>query len=94
MSDNEDLVDARPIKEGKDPLAEGNTLINPDNTEDHNTYEVLETSEGVRQMEQRAARMAKEYDLAPTTVTPIRSRVRPNKSEKDLTDATKGRKGR
>jgi len=89
----EDTVDARPIGEGKDPLAEGNTLVNPSNTEDHNTYEILETSEGVRQAEKNIARMTEEYH-APPAVVPSRVRVRPNKSEKDLAEATKNRKGR
>lgn len=85
---NEDTVDARPIKEGKDPLSEGNTLVNPDNTEDHNTYEVLETAEGVRQAEINAARMVEEYHTAPTAA-PARVRVRPNKSEAELADTIK-----
>lgn len=39
-----DQVEARPIGEGKDPLAEGNTLHNPTNSEAETHYEVKETS--------------------------------------------------
>jgi hypothetical protein len=41
------LVEARPIGEGKDPLAEGNTLVNPTNTEAETHYEVKERSADV-----------------------------------------------
>jgi hypothetical protein len=41
------LAEARPIGEGKDPLAEGNTLVNPTNTEAETHYEVKEKSEDV-----------------------------------------------
>lgn len=41
------LVESRPIGEGKDPLAEGNTLVNPTNTEAETHYEVKEKSEDV-----------------------------------------------
>lgn len=41
------LAEARPIGEGKDPLAEGNTLVNPSNTEAETHYEVKEKSEDV-----------------------------------------------
>lgn len=40
-------VEARPIGEGKDPLAEGNTLENPSNTEAETHYNVKERSEDV-----------------------------------------------
>lgn len=52
MAKDDFAVDARPIKEGKDPLAEGNTLVNPMGTnEDDNVYELLESSEDVRKFE-------------------------------------------
>lgn len=41
------LAEARPVGEGKDPLAEGNTLVNPTNTEAETHYEVKEKSEDV-----------------------------------------------
>lgn len=49
--DSDFVIDARPKTEGKDPLAEGNTLINPTNSEDENVYELLESSEDVRKAE-------------------------------------------
>ena len=41
------LVDARPVKEGKDPLSEGNTLV----VAGDKHYELLESSEDVRKAE-------------------------------------------
>lgn len=45
------LVEARPIGEGKDPLAEGNTLVNPTNSEAETHYQVKERSDDVRASE-------------------------------------------
>lgn len=42
-----DAAEARPIGEGKDPLAEGNTLENPSNTEAETHYNIKERSEDV-----------------------------------------------
>lgn len=44
-------VEARPQHQGKDPLAEGNTLVNPTNTEAETHYEVKERSEDVQASE-------------------------------------------
>lgn len=46
----ETTVEARPQYEGKDPLAEGNTLHNPTNSEAETHYKVTETSEAVSQI--------------------------------------------
>lgn len=46
-SSDQSKAEARPIGEGKDPLAEGNTLVNPSNTEAETHYEVKERSEDV-----------------------------------------------
>ena len=88
----EDIVNARPIKEGKDPLAEGNTLV--PKGEKH--YAVLETSEDIRKEEKNAARMREEYHVAPPTAAnplkmPHKTR---NESKTELEKALKGRKGR
>lgn len=71
------LVEARPIGEGKDPLAEGNTLVNPTNTEAETHYEVKEKSEDVAAQEaqntidgQDANQRAEQHnasDAAPVT---------------------------
>lgn len=44
-------AEARPVGEGKDPLAEGNTLVNPSNTEAETHYDVKERSDDVRASE-------------------------------------------
>lgn len=54
---SDDQVEARPIGEGKDPLADGNTLENPTNTEAETHYKVKEKSEDV-QAEENASRIA------------------------------------
>ena len=46
-----DQVEARPVGQGKDPLAEGNTLENPTNTEAETHYNVKEKSEDVQARE-------------------------------------------
>jgi len=83
-----DLVEARPVKEGYDPLAAGNSLANPTNTEDANTYEVLESVEEVIKAEKEGARITKEYQVhAQVQARPARKVA--NKSEKDLAEAIK-----
>lgn len=91
MADNENIISSRVIGEGKDPLSEGNTMT----VADDGHYELLETSEGVRQAEKRQARMAEEYHTAPTTVGP-RHKAMPNKSSEELVKVVKTskRKGR
>lgn len=87
--DSEFSVDARPIGEGKDPLAEGNTLVNPKgSTEDDNVYELLESSEDVRKAEATTpARPRATYDAPQVVIPKIRSVH--NKSEEDLAKAIK-----
>lgn len=48
-------VEARPIGEGKDPLAEGNTLENPSNTEAETHYNVKERGADVQAAENTIA---------------------------------------
>lgn len=48
---NVDQAEARPVGQGKDPLAEGNTLVNPTNSEAETHYEVKERSEDVQAKE-------------------------------------------
>lgn len=77
---NTDKVEARPIGEGKDPLADGNTLVNPTNTEAETHYEVKERSDDVRAAEntidgQDANERAEEHNTqltqgAPSHATP------------------------
>jgi hypothetical protein len=92
MSIEEDFkVEARPVKEGKDPLAEGNTLVNPTNTEDDGVYELLESSEDVRKAEKtlRSTVIKPEAGYqAPQVVVPKIRNVH-NKSEKDLAEVVK-----
>lgn len=45
------VAEARPIGQGKDPLAEGNTLVNPTNSEAETHYEVKERGEDVQTAE-------------------------------------------
>lgn len=47
----QDQVEARPQGQGKDPLAEGNTLVNPTNTEAETHYDVKQTSEQASQID-------------------------------------------
>jgi hypothetical protein len=47
-----DQAEARPIGEGKDPLAEGNTLVNPTNTEAETHYDIKEKSSDVSEAEE------------------------------------------
>jgi len=51
-SANKNLAEARPVGQGKDPLAEGNTLVNPTNSEAETHYEVKERSEDVQAQSQ------------------------------------------
>lgn len=53
-------VEARPQHQGKDPLAEGNTLVNPTNTEAETHYEVKERSEDVQKASEIAGQNANE----------------------------------
>lgn len=50
-TDSGDQVEARPVGQGKDPLAEGNTLVNSTNTEAETHYNVKERSEDVQASE-------------------------------------------
>lgn len=90
-ADSEFAVDARPIKEGKDPLAEGNTLINPQGTsEDDNIYELLESSEDVR----KAEKLITKKDIKINTGFPVQLTVPKvrnvhNKSEEELAEVVK-----
>lgn len=102
MSDNlvdpDFAVDARPVKEGKDPLAEGNTLVNPKgSSEDDNVYELLESSEDVRKAEKLLPKRDPK-PLHPHSVQVEIPKIRrvKNKSEEELEKAVKSshRKGR
>lgn len=50
-SSDKSVAEARPIGQGKDPLAEGNTLKNPSNTEAETHYDVKERGEDVQKAE-------------------------------------------
>lgn len=98
MEESDFIVKARPIKEGKDPLAEGNTLVNPKGTtEDDGIYELLESSEDVRQAEKLVDKVivGPTGHHVPQLQIPKIRRVR-NKSEDELAQAVKNskRKGR
>ena len=89
--DSDFEVDARPIGEGKDPLAEGNTLINPmGSSEDDNVYELLESSEDVR----KAEKLLPKRDPQPSHPGSVQLQVPKirsikNKSEEELAQALK-----
>lgn len=86
-----DTVNARPIKEGYDPLTAGNSLSNPTNSDDHNTYEVLESVEEVMKAEKEGARITKEYQVHAQAPARPAKKV-PNKSEAQLAEAVKSSK--
>lgn len=98
VEDSEFAVDARPVKEGKDPLAEGNTLINPKgSSEDDNVYELLESSEDVRKAEKLLPKKdVKEHFGYPFQLQVPKVRQVKNKSEDELEEVIKSsnRKGR
>lgn len=50
---DEGAVEARPQHQGKDPLAEGNTLVNPTNSEAETHYEVKERGADVQEAENK-----------------------------------------
>ncbi len=79
-----DMVEARPIGEGKDPLADGNTLVNPSNTEAETHYEVKESSEEVSKIDgQNANQRAEEHNAQAGQVNDTPQQVEvPNRTEK------------
>jgi ABC-type uncharacterized transport system YnjBCD substrate-binding protein len=59
------VAEARPVGMGKDPLAEGNTLVNPSNSEAETHYEVKQRSADVQASEingQNANERAEEHN--------------------------------
>lgn len=94
------VYETRPKGETKDPLAEGVRLYNPSNTEGEKYYE---TDESEMRAEEEAKRLRKlglsskpAHPNSPEAYTPP---TRPahkarNKSEDELAEATKNRKGR
>lgn len=85
------IVDARPIKEGYDPLTAGNSLSNPTNTEDHNSYEVLESVAEVIKAEKEGVRIKQEYQVHAQVAARPAKKV-PNKSEAQLAEVIKSSK--
>lgn len=91
-------VEARPIGEGKDPLAEGATLHNPTNSEGETHYEA-DTSEldaeataaenriGGQDANQRAEQHNAESDVLPHTANPEQDEVAANRVD-DTAQAT------
>ena len=80
------LVDARPVKEGKDPLSEGNTLV----VADDGHYELLESSEDVRKAEKLLPKKTP-HSTHPQNVqleVPKHRQVK-NKSELELAETVK-----
>ena len=88
-----DQVEARPIGEGKDPLAEGNTLENPTNTEAETHYKVKERSEDVQKTSKIAGKNANER-AEVHNAQQAQPHNSSNESNEDLADATEGREGR
>lgn len=97
-STTSDQVEARPIGQGKDPLADGNTLVNPTNTEAETHYDVKERSEDVQAQDaqnkidgQDANQRAEEHNTALAQGAP--DHATPNQSEGDQQEAAEGREG-
>lgn len=97
---NSDQAEARPIGEGKDPLAEGNTLENPSNTEAETHYNVKERSEDVQAQDaqnkisgQNANERAEEHNAQSADAS---ANAVPNESTADQDEAADGsdREGR
>lgn len=83
-------VEARPIGSGKDPLAEGNTLSNPSNTEAETHYDVKERSEDVQAAEntingQDANERAEQHNTQLAQGAP--DHETPNQDESDQEEA-------
>lgn len=83
-----DQAEARPIGQGKDPLAEGNTLVNPTNTEAETHYEVKERSDDVRAAEtsingQDANERAEQHNNALTQGAPDHDTPNHDTTEQD-----------
>lgn len=88
----EGQAEARPIGQGKDPLAEGNTLVNPTNTEAETHYDVKERGEDVQAQEaentingQDANERAEQHNAQSGNVNDTPDHVEvPNRSEEQL----------
>lgn len=94
--DSDFVVDARPIKEGKDPLADGNTLVNPKgSSEDDNVYELLESSDDVRKAEALIPRKNTSIPRPhgyPVQLNVPKIRNVKNKGEEELAETVKSSK--
>lgn len=87
---NSDQAEARPVGEGKDPLAEGNTLVNPSNTEAETHYDVKERSEDV-QTSQIAGQDANERAEEHNAQAAVPAAEVPNSTEAEQDEAAEGR---
>lgn len=89
-SQSEGQVEARPIGQGKDPLAEGNTLVNPSNTEAETHYDVKQTSEEASKIDgQDANQRAEQHNTELTQGAP--DHETPNHDQTDQDEAAEGR---
>lgn len=91
---NDSMTEARPIGAGKDPLAEGNTLVNPTNTEAETHYEVKERGEDVQAAEtsingQDANERAEQHNQQLTQGAP--SHDTPNHDTEEQDEVAEGR---
>lgn len=89
-SNTTDQVEARPIGQGKDPLAEGNTLANPTNSEAETHYDVKEKSEDVQAASQIAGQDANERAEEHNAQTAVLSDV-PNSDAAEQDQVAEGR---
>lgn len=75
------VTETRPVGQGKDPLAEGNTLVNPSNTEEETHYDVKERSEDVQKADETGA--ASTSELVGEQATPATSVPNSDTEEQD-----------
>jgi hypothetical protein len=92
-SQDQGRAEARPIGEGKDPLAEGNTLVNPTNSEGETHYEVKERGEDVAAQDaqnkidgQDANERAEEHNSQSTAASEV-----PNSDAAEQDEVAEGR---
>jgi hypothetical protein len=86
-----DKAEARPIGQGKDPLAEGNTLVNPTNSEAETHYDVKERSSDVQARSQIAGQDANERAEEHNAQATAQTSDVPNASEADQAEVAAGR---
>lgn len=90
-TNSDNSTKARPIGHGKDPLAEGNTLVNPSNSTDETRYEVKERSDDVRKASENDDQQADEPAQQPNAPSTPATET-PNSDETEQAEVAEGRK--